>query len=36
MSDRLVVMFRGRIVKTSPPEETTLNEVGHLMTGSEG
>jgi simple sugar transport system ATP-binding protein len=35
MSDRLIVMFRGRIVKTSPPEETTMNEVGHIMTGSK-
>jgi len=36
MSDRLVVIFRGRIVKACPPQETTPNEVGHLMTGSGG
>ncbi|HXZ35459.1 MAG TPA: ABC transporter ATP-binding protein [Thermodesulfobacteriota bacterium] len=34
MSDRLVVIFRGRIVKSCPPQETNPNEVGHLMTGS--
>jgi general nucleoside transport system ATP-binding protein len=36
MSDRIIVMFKGKIVKTSAPHETTINEVGHLMTGSEG
>ncbi len=36
MSDRLVVLFRGRIVRTSTPQEVTMNEVGHLMTGSQG
>jgi ABC-type uncharacterized transport system ATPase subunit len=36
LSDRLIVLFRGRIVKASSPQETTLNEVGHLMTGSRG
>jgi simple sugar transport system ATP-binding protein len=34
MSDRLVVIFRGRIVKACPPQETNPKEVGHLMTGS--
>jgi simple sugar transport system ATP-binding protein len=34
MSDRLVVIFQGRIVKTCPPQETNPKEVGHLMTGS--
>ena len=34
LSDRLVVLFRGRIVSTSTPREITMNEVGHLMTGS--
>jgi simple sugar transport system ATP-binding protein len=36
MSDRLVVIFQKRIVKTSTPREITMNEVGHLMTGSRG
>jgi simple sugar transport system ATP-binding protein len=36
MSDRIIVMFKGKIVKTSAPHETTISEVGHLMTGSEG
>jgi ABC-type uncharacterized transport system ATPase subunit len=36
LSDRLVVLFQKRIVKTSTPQEITLNEVGHLMTGSRG
>ncbi len=35
MSDRLIVMFKGRIVKTEAPQKLTFNEVGHLMTGSE-
>jgi simple sugar transport system ATP-binding protein len=34
MSDRLAVIFRGRIVMACPPHETNPNEVGHLMTGS--
>jgi len=34
LSDRLVVLFRGRIVNTGTPQETTMNEVGYLMTGS--
>ncbi len=36
LSDRLVVLFQKRIVRTSTPQEITLNEVGHLMTGSGG
>jgi len=36
MSDRMVVLFQKRIVRTSTPQEITLNEVGHLMTGSRG
>jgi ABC-type uncharacterized transport system ATPase subunit len=36
LSDRLVVLFRGRIVSTRTPREITMNEVGHLMTGSRG
>jgi ABC-type uncharacterized transport system ATPase subunit len=34
LSDRLVVLFRGRMVSTKIPGEITMNEVGHLMTGS--
>jgi len=34
LTDRLVIHFRGRIVGTSMPQEITMNEVGHLMTGS--
>jgi simple sugar transport system ATP-binding protein len=34
MSDRLVVMHRGRIVGTFRPEETTAHAVGLLMTGA--
>jgi ABC-type uncharacterized transport system ATPase subunit len=34
LSDRLAVLFRGRIVSTKIPGEITVNEVGHLMTGS--
>jgi len=34
LSDRLVVLSRGRIVTTSTPHEITVNEVGYLMTGS--
>ena len=36
LSDRLVVLFRGRIVSAITPRETSMNEVGHLMTGSRG
>jgi simple sugar transport system ATP-binding protein len=36
LSDRLVVLFRGRIVGTGKPHELTLNEVGYLMTGIRG
>jgi simple sugar transport system ATP-binding protein len=36
LSDRLTVLFRGRIVGTSTPQEITVNEVGYLMTGSKG
>lgn len=36
MSDRLVVLFQGRIVRTGTPQEITLDEAGHLMTGFEG
>jgi simple sugar transport system ATP-binding protein len=36
LSDRLVVLFRGRIAGLFTPEETTMREVGFLMTGSRG
>lgn len=36
MSDRLIVLFRGKIVRTDTPQGLTMNEVGHLMTGSKG
>jgi simple sugar transport system ATP-binding protein len=36
ISDRLVVLFRGRIVGTSSPQEITMSEVGYLMTGAKG
>lgn len=35
LSDRLIVLYGGRIVGTFKPEETNIHEVGHLMTGSE-
>ncbi len=34
LSDRLVVLYRGRIVGTFAPQETTVDTVGRLMTGS--
>jgi ABC-type uncharacterized transport system ATPase subunit len=36
LSDRLVVVYRSRIVGSFKPEETTLNEVGRYMTGLAG
>jgi len=36
LSDRLVVLFRGRIAGVFTPEETSIREVGFLMTGSKG
>lgn len=36
LSDRLIVMFQGRIVGESTPQEISMNEVGYLMTGSKG
>ena len=35
MSDWLIVLHRGKIVGTFSPTETNVNEIGHLMTGSE-
>ncbi len=34
LSDRLVVLYRGRIVGAFRPQHTSVNEVGRLMTGS--
>jgi simple sugar transport system ATP-binding protein len=36
LSDRLLVLFRGRIVATTTPQEIKIDEVGYLMTGSRG
>jgi simple sugar transport system ATP-binding protein len=36
LSDRLVVLYRGRIAGVFTPPETTVREVGFLMTGSKG
>ena len=35
LSDRLIVLYGGRIVGSFTPDETNYYEVGHLMTGSE-
>ena len=35
LSDRLVVMYHGRIVGTFRPQDTNADAVGHLMTGGE-
>ena len=35
MSDRLIVLYRGRIAGLFTPRETTVREVGFLMTGSK-
>jgi simple sugar transport system ATP-binding protein len=35
LSDRLVVLYQGKIVGNFRPSETDVYEVGHLMTGSE-
>ncbi|MCB0170048.1 MAG: ABC transporter ATP-binding protein [Anaerolineae bacterium] len=35
LSDRLVVMFHGKIVGNFKPQDTTAHEVGLLMTGGE-
>ncbi len=34
LSDRLIVVFEGKIVGQFTPEETNIIEIGHLMTGS--
>jgi simple sugar transport system ATP-binding protein len=35
LSDRLLVMYHGRVVGAFRPQETTADEVGHLMTGGD-
>lgn len=35
LSDRLIVLYRGRIVGQFKPQEISMTEVGHLMTGSK-
>jgi general nucleoside transport system ATP-binding protein len=35
LSDRLIVLYDGRIVGSFKPEETDVYEIGHLMTGSK-
>lgn len=34
LSDRLIVLYEGRIVGRATPEKISMTEVGHLMTGS--
>jgi len=34
LSDRLIVLFKGEIVDTFKPSETTMYKVGRLMTGA--
>jgi simple sugar transport system ATP-binding protein len=36
LSDRLVVLYSGKIVGEFKPAETDVYTVGHLMTGSQG
>jgi general nucleoside transport system ATP-binding protein len=36
LSDRLIVLYAGRIAGSFNPAETNVFEIGHLMTGSEG
>ena len=33
LSDRLLVLFRGRLAGSRVPADTTIEEIGHLMTG---
>ena len=35
LSDRLIVLYQGRIVGEFSPKDTNIYEIGHLMTGSE-
>ena len=34
LADRLVVLFRGRIVGAGRPADFAVETIGHLMTGS--
>jgi simple sugar transport system ATP-binding protein len=36
MSDRLIVLYQGKIVGHFKPEETNMVDIGHLMTGARG
>jgi len=36
MSDRLIVLYQGKMVGHFKPEETNVADIGHLMTGSRG
>jgi simple sugar transport system ATP-binding protein len=36
MSDRLIVLYRGKMVGHFKPEETNVVDIGHLMTGARG
>lgn len=35
LSDRLIVLYRGKIVGQFKPSETTMTEIGYLMTGAK-
>ena len=36
LSDHLIVLYAGKIAGTFKPEDTSVYEIGHLMTGSKG
>lgn len=36
MSDRLIVLYQGKMVGCYKPEETNMVNIGHLMTGARG
>lgn len=36
MSDRLIVLYQGKMVGRYKPEETNMVNIGHLMTGARG
>ncbi len=36
MSDRLIVLYQGKMVGHFKPEETNVVDIGHLMTGTRG
>jgi simple sugar transport system ATP-binding protein len=35
LSDRLIILYKGKIAGEFKPEETDIYEVGHMMTGQE-